>query len=83
MVKESVPAERLKEIKLEEGLDWEQICPYLGHDIPDVEYEKPNSANEVRDLMSQAVRPGILEAEAILGAGAAAIIGIGIWFLFK
>lgn len=44
MAKRVIPKERLLALKLEEGLGWEQICPFLGLPVPDTEY--PRVRNE-------------------------------------
>ncbi|KAH8890237.1 hypothetical protein GQ53DRAFT_824873 [Thozetella sp. PMI_491] len=43
-VRELVPPEKLLDIRLEDGLGWEQLCPFLGHEIPDVPYPRINDA---------------------------------------
>ena len=81
MVKRSVPASRLKVIKLEEGLGWDQVCRYLGHEIPEVEYPSHNVPNEVMAILSECMRPGLQKAKIVLAIGALTALAIGVWFV--
>ena len=81
MVKKTIPADRLKVIKLEEGLGWEQVCEYLGHDIPDVEYPPHNVPNEVMDILSGILQPGLRKAKIILAAAGFVALSTAAWFM--
>jgi len=52
--------ERLLVLRLED-IDWEPICAFLGHDVPDIPFPQANSANKresqhLRNAMKQAER---------------------------
>ncbi|KAG6020786.1 hypothetical protein E4U41_002726 [Claviceps citrina] len=42
MAKRVLPADRLCYFRLEDGLGWEQICPFLGIPIPDEPFPDAN-----------------------------------------
>jgi hypothetical protein len=50
-VKNTVPKERLLVVRLEDGLGWEQICPFLDVPIPE---EKYPSGNDVDNFQAMA-----------------------------
>ncbi|KAI9488076.1 P-loop containing nucleoside triphosphate hydrolase protein, partial [Zychaea mexicana] len=45
-VKECVPQERLLALKLEEGIDWNKICAFLGKPVPVEPYPRINSRKQ-------------------------------------
>ncbi|GIC92858.1 uncharacterized protein Aud_009333 [Aspergillus udagawae] len=49
-VKNTVPKERLLVVKLEDGLGWEQICPFLAVPIPEEEYPRGNDVNSFQAM---------------------------------
>lgn len=83
MVKEKIPPERMTVIKLEDGLGWEQICPYLETPIPDVKYPRGNDPKEfdtmVQSVMVPLIRGAMLKASLVIVPA----IGVGAWLLTK
>jgi hypothetical protein len=60
-VQQIVPADKLLVVSLEEGLGWEQICPWLGVEIPVTPYPRGNDAFQFqaqarKDMVAQIVR---------------------------
>ncbi|KAJ8212211.1 hypothetical protein LV158_004249 [Aspergillus fumigatus] len=55
-VKNTVPKDRLLVIKLEDGLGWEQICPFLGVPIPEEKYPRGNDADNFKGLVENYFR---------------------------
>lgn len=48
LVRKIVPPDQLLEIKLEDGLAWDEICPFLGDEVPDVPYPRANDPQEFK-----------------------------------
>jgi len=48
-----VPPEKLLVIKLEDGLGWTQICPFLGHKVPEMPYPRGNDPKEFGRLVNE------------------------------
>ncbi|KAJ8205217.1 hypothetical protein LV164_005625 [Aspergillus fumigatus] len=55
-VKNTVPKDHLLVIKLEDGLGWEQICPFLGVPIPEEKYPRGNDADNFKGLVENYFR---------------------------
>jgi len=68
---------------LEDGLGWEQICPFLGEEIPDVKYPRGNDPQEFAKLAKQALSPVYKRATAAVVAMLIPAIGIGAWYLMR
>ncbi|KAJ5174863.1 uncharacterized protein N7482_000740 [Penicillium canariense] len=83
MAKETIPAERLHIIKLENGVDWEDICPFLGVPIPDEEYPTPNDPENFKALVNGFLKPRLLSATMKLSAVALPALGILGWASIK
>ncbi|PKS06030.1 hypothetical protein jhhlp_007864 [Lomentospora prolificans] len=82
MVRKLVPPEQLLEVKLEDGLGWEQICPFIGEPIPDVPYPRSNDPQEFKKLVQGLFRSSwtkilITYATTVL----VPVIGGTIWYL--
>lgn len=81
LVRRIVPADRLLVVQLEDGLGWEQICPFLGEPIPDQPYPRANDPNEFKKVVK-----GLhwLHWRKSLSAWAAVIVplvGASVWYL--
>ncbi|TPX14600.1 uncharacterized protein E0L32_005292 [Thyridium curvatum] len=61
-----VPKDQLLEVKLEDGLGWEQICPFLGKEIPNEPYPRTNSRDEFKELHAGVIKPHMQAAMAKL-----------------
>ncbi|KAK7985205.1 hypothetical protein PG996_005554 [Apiospora saccharicola] len=81
--KAAAPSGKIHVIKLEEGLDWDYICPFLGREVPCEAYPRGNDRGEFKQIMSGFVAPGI--KKAILGVSAVVVplVGVGAWVLVK
>lgn len=63
-------------VKLEEGLRWEQICPFLDLPIPDEKYPRGNEPEKFRKLLESHLKPRVQLAVLRLGALAVTALGI-------
>ncbi|KIX05113.1 uncharacterized protein Z518_05985 [Rhinocladiella mackenziei CBS 650.93] len=79
-VKKIIPPERLYVLRLEDGLGWNEICPYLGKPIPDVKYPQ---GQEHADLKARLLAPLIRDAVMKIGLLTAPAVGVGAWFAWK
>lgn len=77
--KATIPADRLCLIRLEDGLGWEQICPFLGVPIPDQEYPERNEPRRFQVIVQGFVQPRVTAAVLKLSALAAPVLGILGW----
>lgn len=66
-VKNTVPKDRLLVIKLEDGLGWDQICPFLGVPIPEEKYPRGNDAGNFKGLVENYFRERTRAAMVRLG----------------
>ncbi|KAI1118701.1 hypothetical protein F5Y14DRAFT_461543 [Nemania sp. NC0429] len=80
-VKMLVPEDRLLVAKLEDGFGWEQICPFLGHPIPENSYPKGNTPPEFQKVMDGFLGYRVRKAGFIaLSAVAVPILGLSVWY---
>ena len=63
-------------IKLEDGLGWEQICPFLDVPIPDEPYPAPNDQDMFKTIVRNFMHPGFVAAWLKLGALVAPSLGV-------
>ncbi|RJE19487.1 hypothetical protein PHISCL_08172 [Aspergillus sclerotialis] len=75
-VKERLPKDRTLIVKLEDGLGWEQICPFLDVPIPDEPYPDANDQDNFQNIVGKFMHPGILAAWLRLGALAVPSLGV-------
>ncbi|KAG7044185.1 nad dependent epimerase [Colletotrichum scovillei] len=81
MVKKLIPADKLLVIKLEEGLGWDKICPFLGHDIPDVPYPRVNEAAEFQVMVMKDMIASWKKTALKVGVFLVPLVGASIWLL--
>ena len=79
MAKKTIPEDRLLHLRLEDGLGWEQICPFLGVPIPQEPYPGRNEPEKFQGLVKNYLGPKIQTAAIRLGAIVVPVIGVGIW----
>ncbi|KAF6816933.1 hypothetical protein CSOJ01_02630 [Colletotrichum sojae] len=79
-VKELVPAEKLLVLKLEDGLGWEKICSFLGHDVPDVPYPRVNESAEFQVMVQKDLSAHWKETGLKVAGALVPLIGAAIWF---
>lgn len=83
-VKKLVPREQLKVVKLEDGLDWQDICTYLDVPIPDAKWPTQHNAEEFKQNMWVGfMRRGFLKSVSIASAVVVPSVGVGVWYLWK
>ncbi|KAI0469480.1 P-loop containing nucleoside triphosphate hydrolase protein [Xylaria cf. heliscus] len=78
-VKQLVPPEQLKVVKLEDGLGWNELCPYLDVPIPDTPWPSLNTPEEFHTI----VRPKIKTAAGKGMAGVTtimAVVAVAMWY---
>ncbi|KAH9903766.1 hypothetical protein F4778DRAFT_790850 [Xylariomycetidae sp. FL2044] len=79
-----VPKEKLLVAKLEDGFGWEQICPFLGHEIPATRYPRGNAPAEFKAMGEQILAPRMLRALAILASAVVVpSLSVGAWYYLK
>jgi hypothetical protein len=74
-----VPPEELCVVKLEDGLGWEQICPFLGHKIPAEPYPRGNDPNEFGKLVEGFMMRNWVKAFTAYAAVLLPVIGLWAW----
>ncbi|KAI0453603.1 P-loop containing nucleoside triphosphate hydrolase protein [Xylaria acuta] len=76
-VKRLVPPEQLKVVKLEDGLGWNELCPYLGVPIPDTPWPSLNTPEEFHAIvgpkMRTAASKGMASVTTIIAVAAVAM----------
>ncbi|KAI0409019.1 P-loop containing nucleoside triphosphate hydrolase protein [Xylaria palmicola] len=78
-VKRLVPPEQLKVIRLEDGLGWNEICPYLGVPVPDVPWPSLNTPEEFHTIVGPRIKAAV--SKGIAGTSAIiAVAAVGIWY---
>lgn len=83
MVKRVIPADRLCHIRLEEGLGWEQICPFLGVPIPDQEYPDHNAPDKFEAIVQGVVKPMLTRAVIRFATICIPVVGVLGWGIMK
>ncbi|KAJ5310638.1 uncharacterized protein N7443_003099 [Penicillium atrosanguineum] len=83
MVKRTVPADRILHIKLENGLGWEQICPFLGVPFPKEDYPDRNQPERFQAIAQDFLQPRITAAIARFAFVAVPSLGVIGWAAIK
>jgi hypothetical protein len=80
-VKAIVPPERLLVLNLEKGFGWEEICSFLGHEVPEEPYPRINAIADFHVAAEMVLAPAVKKTTQILtwSSTAAAIAGVAIW----
>jgi len=68
--------------RLEDGFGWEQLCPFLGKEMPSQKYPKGNAPAEFKVTFSKLTAPAFKRAALIVGTTVlvpAAAIGFWYW----
>ncbi|KAI0473578.1 TLD-domain-containing protein [Xylariaceae sp. FL0804] len=60
------PPDRFVACKLEDGFGWEQICPLLGHDIPEQPYPRGNAPAEFEAMANETLVPRLRRVGLII-----------------
>ncbi|KAJ8119944.1 hypothetical protein ONZ43_g3220 [Nemania bipapillata] len=78
------PKDHLLVAKLEDGFGWEQICPFLGHQIPEARYPRGNAPQEFHKMGNEILGPRIRRAGLMaVSAAVVPILSISIWYYVK
>lgn len=81
-----MPRDRLLVVNLEDGLGWEQVCPFLEMPIPDEKYPRGNTPEEFRAIVNSIMAPMFQAATLRLSMVAMPVLGavsyVG-WRLFS
>lgn len=83
MAKRVLPADRLLYFRLEDGLGWEQICPFLEIPVPDQPFPRPNDTENFKKEVSNWMNPRIQNAMLKMGALVVPVIGSLAYFGIK
>ncbi|KAI2641023.1 hypothetical protein GGS21DRAFT_353898 [Xylaria nigripes] len=78
--KDLVPADRLLVVRLEDGLGWEQICPFLEVDTPAIPYPRVNDTKQFQAHSKRMTQSGQRKATWFIGA--VGVVGFGLWYYF-
>ncbi|CAJ2513936.1 Uu.00g020550.m01.CDS01 [Anthostomella pinea] len=76
-VKKLVPPEQLCVVRLEDGLGWEQICPFLELPIPETKYPRGNEPLEFKGVVYGLMAPHIRKAMFTMGAALVGALSVG------
>ncbi|OLN96519.1 hypothetical protein CCHL11_00772 [Colletotrichum chlorophyti] len=79
-VKALVPAHRLLVLNLEKGFGWEEICAFLGHQVPEDPYPRLNAMADFHVAAETVVSPAITKTVRILTSSVVTLAGIGFWY---
>ncbi|KAJ5455302.1 hypothetical protein N7475_010423 [Penicillium sp. IBT 31633x] len=82
-VKETISADRLCLIQLEDGLGWETICPFLGLPVPDQAYPDRNEPEKFQVLVEGFITPRINTAIMRFSVVAVSTVGVVGWVAVK
>lgn len=81
LVQQLVPKDRLLVVRLENGLGWEEICPFLGHKMPSIPYPRGNNPQDFVKMMQVWLLKGTLPTLATAAALAALVIAL-CWYSY-
>ncbi|GCB26243.1 hypothetical protein AAWM_09128 [Aspergillus awamori] len=76
-VKKTLPKDRLLVVRLEDGLGWEEICPFLDVPIPEEKYPRGNEPDRFHKIIEEYLEPKLKNSMINLGTFVATIAGIG------
>ena len=79
LVQQLVPKDRLLVVRLENGLGWEEICPFLGHKTPNTPYPRGNDPRDFGKMMQAWLVKGTFPTLATAAALTALIIALS-WY---
>ncbi|TQW01079.1 tubulin [Cordyceps javanica] len=67
--------------RLEDGFSWEKLCPFLGHEVPQVPYPNAYNQDHFHTRWANVLRPKMWNATATL-IGIILVPLLGIWALY-
>lgn len=83
IAKATIPADRLRVIQLENGLGWEDICPFLGVPIPSTDYPGRNEPEKFQAMVEGFIKPLITAAAVRLSVVVVPTIAVLGWMFVK
>ncbi|KAK2612655.1 hypothetical protein QQS21_001271 [Conoideocrella luteorostrata] len=83
MAKRTIPADRLCYFRLEDGLGWEQLCPFLEVPIPDQKFPDANVQENFKRILGDWMAPRVQSAMFKLGAVVVPVLGSLAYFGVK
>ena len=78
-----IPPERLLVIRLEDGLGWEEICPFLQKPVPNTDYPGRNEPEKFKAASGAVITPHIKIAMLRVAALVVPVIGSMIWLMLR
>lgn len=81
--KRIIPKDQLRVIRLEDGLGWEQICPFLDLPVPDEPYPRGNEPAVFKAIMEDYMGPLIRDAMIKTGSLTVAVLSVAGWAGWK
>ncbi|KAI1325719.1 P-loop containing nucleoside triphosphate hydrolase protein [Xylariaceae sp. FL0255] len=75
-----IPKDQLLVVKVEDGLGWEQICPFLGVEVPNVPYPRINDTKSFQKGTSVQLDKSKRKFSYLLGTMAVAV-AVGTWYI--
>ncbi|KAH7030686.1 P-loop containing nucleoside triphosphate hydrolase protein [Microdochium trichocladiopsis] len=83
LVKKIVPPEQLLVVRLEDGLDWDAICPFLQMPVPDEPFPPPFTPEvfkeTVEEFMMPQVKRAVRNAAALILSPIVVLVGAVWW----
>jgi hypothetical protein len=77
-----VPPEQLVEVKLEDGMGWDKICPFLGVEVPEGPYPRSNDSVVFNERAKRVMRGNIVaffKRMAVMTLGPSVLGGVVAW----
>jgi sulfotransferase family protein len=74
--KSLVPPEQLLCLRLEDGMDWDKICPFLVVPVPDAEWPSKHEADEFSKGVDSSTSPMLRNAMSRMIITASVIVGV-------
>jgi hypothetical protein len=68
---------------LEDGFGWEQICPFLEKEVPEVPYPRGNDPREFHKLVNKHLLGAAASSLGKILAVGIPIISFGIWYYLR
>ncbi|KAF7545360.1 hypothetical protein G7Z17_g9222 [Cylindrodendrum hubeiense] len=79
-VVELVPSDRLLVVRLEDGLSWDPICPFLGKPVPDVPYPRENDPKQYMKTTYDHIYRGVATSAIKTLPVLIPVLGVLIWY---
>lgn len=85
-VRKMVPAHRLLDLRLEDGLEWKALCEFLGKDVPDEPFPHDNQTPEYLSIVRDGVvstwhREAKMRAAGVLATAVGGVAAL--WYFWN